>query len=332
MNDLISVIIPVFNREKILKECLDSVIAQSYNNLEIIIIDDGSSDNSVNICKEYAEKDSRFIIFELNHGGVSNARNTGLDNANGEYIFFVDSDDIIHPLLLETLHSAMNESGAEISGSPIMNIGQKNWDKVYDRIEKDTVTPITSYVKHTDALNTFFRVTSPINLIGGVMMRKSLIGETRFKTDLFIGEDFYFVYENLIKNANAIFLEQKWYYCRIHQNNSSNNFDFSAFWSRFYRRELVWKNEAAHGRIENSNIQKNDGFGVFLRCAGAHKFYSNDYKKMRKVLKDYRKELLPAFSAKKKVFYIMFAYIPFAYHLICKAYNILKKFKRNLKH
>lgn len=94
-NCLVSVIVPIYNREKYLHRCLDSILAQTHQNLEVLCVDDGSTDASGQICGEYAQKDKRVKVLHIPNGGVSNARNIGLDNANGEYILFVDSDDWI---------------------------------------------------------------------------------------------------------------------------------------------------------------------------------------------------------------------------------------------
>ena len=92
---LISVIVPVYNAEKYLRECLDSIVNQTYKNIEIILVDDGSTDGSGAICDEYADKDVRIKVYHIPNGGASNDRNLGIDNADGEYLMFVDSDDII---------------------------------------------------------------------------------------------------------------------------------------------------------------------------------------------------------------------------------------------
>lgn len=91
----ISIIIPVYNSEKYLRQCLDSVLAQTYTDFEALLIDDGSTDGSGAICDEYAARDARFKVFHKENGGVSSARNLGIDNAQGEWICFVDSDDLI---------------------------------------------------------------------------------------------------------------------------------------------------------------------------------------------------------------------------------------------
>lgn len=92
---LISVIVPVYNVEKFLSRCLNSILAQTYNNLEVILVDDGSTDNSGKICDDYALKDKRIRVIHKQNGGVSSARNMALSVAKGEYIGFVDSDDYI---------------------------------------------------------------------------------------------------------------------------------------------------------------------------------------------------------------------------------------------
>ena len=110
---MISVIIPVYNVEPYLRKCLDSVVNQTYRNLEILVIDDGSTDGSGAICDEYAS-DRRMRIFHTENRGLSCARNLGLDEAKGEWIGFVDSDDWIEPDMYEALLKKAEETGADI--------------------------------------------------------------------------------------------------------------------------------------------------------------------------------------------------------------------------
>ena len=100
---LISIIIPVYNVEKYLRQCLDSVLSQTYTNYEVIMVDDGSTDSSYDICLEYSIKDSRFKSFQKENGGASSARNIGLDKADGKYVFFLDSDDWIDKNTFQSL-------------------------------------------------------------------------------------------------------------------------------------------------------------------------------------------------------------------------------------
>lgn len=101
---LISVIVPVYNVEQYLSRCVESILEQTFQNWELLLIDDGSLDCSGDICEEYAKKDSRIRVFHKENGGVSSARNLGIDNANGEWITFIDSDDYIQPGFLEGLY------------------------------------------------------------------------------------------------------------------------------------------------------------------------------------------------------------------------------------
>ena len=114
MNKLISLIVPVYNMEKLLNRCLDSIAAQDYQNFEAILINDGSTDHSLDICNQYAQKDNRFIVISKKNAGVSEARNTGLSIAKGDYIQFIDSDDFILPGMLSTMSNAIENSNSDI--------------------------------------------------------------------------------------------------------------------------------------------------------------------------------------------------------------------------
>ena len=114
MNDLISVVVPVYNVENYLERCLSSLINQTYRNLEIILINDGSTDNSLSVCQDYAKKDKRIKIYSQKNGGLSSARNKGISLASGKYIGFVDSDDVISLKMYENLYKAMIENNSEI--------------------------------------------------------------------------------------------------------------------------------------------------------------------------------------------------------------------------
>jgi glycosyltransferase involved in cell wall biosynthesis len=112
---LISVIIPVYNVEEYLHECVDSVINQTYKKLQIILVDDGSTDSSGKICDEYAEKDDRIVVIHKENGGLSSARNAGLNVAHGNYISFVDSDDWVLPEFIEKLYCAIIENDCDMA-------------------------------------------------------------------------------------------------------------------------------------------------------------------------------------------------------------------------
>lgn len=112
---LISIIVPVYNVEDYLKECLNSIINQIYKNLEILLIDDGSSDKSGEICDEFAKNDSRIKVFHKQNGGQSSARNLGLDKSKGDFISFVDSDDVLGENFIQKLYDMASKFQTKMS-------------------------------------------------------------------------------------------------------------------------------------------------------------------------------------------------------------------------
>lgn len=120
MKELISVIVPIYNVEKYLRKCVDSIINQTYKNLEIILVDDGSLDNCPKICDEYAKQDIRIKVIHKENGGLSDARNAGMKVARGEYISFIDSDDWIKPEMIEGMYNRMIEDNSDLVSSGVL--------------------------------------------------------------------------------------------------------------------------------------------------------------------------------------------------------------------
>jgi glycosyltransferase involved in cell wall biosynthesis len=130
-NPLVSVIIPIYKVEQYLQECVDSVIAQTYTNLEIILVDDGSPDKCPEICDEYAKQDNRIKVIHKTNGGLSDARNAGIEIAKGEYMSFVDSDDVIHNQMIEVLMKPiLEDKGLKMSACQFLKFDDgKEFDK-----------------------------------------------------------------------------------------------------------------------------------------------------------------------------------------------------------
>ncbi len=125
MSELVSVIIPVYNSEKYLSGCLDSVLAQTYKDIEVIAVDDGSSDGSPDLLARYAAADERVRVLKKNNGGASSARNMGISDASGDYVFFVDSDDNILPETIETLHADAVKNGSDLVFYDMLAVDEK---------------------------------------------------------------------------------------------------------------------------------------------------------------------------------------------------------------
>ena len=115
MSKLVSIVVPVYNVEKYLERCVDSLINQTYKNIEIILVDDGATDNSGELCDKLLFKDSRIKVFHKLNGGLSDARNYGINQATGEYLLFVDSDDWVENEIVEKLYNSIEQNSADIS-------------------------------------------------------------------------------------------------------------------------------------------------------------------------------------------------------------------------
>lgn len=189
MSELISVIVPVFMVELYLDYCIQSIVNQTYRNLEIILINDGSPDQCPQICNEWAEKDSRIIVIHKENGGVSRARNAGIEKATGRYLVFVDSDDFLEPLYIEYLYRALCDTGADIS--------ECRYTRNPDLPETAAAGTIMSQpVLQTpeEALRIWSRPEhQQFNLVvWNKMYRSELVGEIRFAADFHGGEDVLF--------------------------------------------------------------------------------------------------------------------------------------------
>jgi len=127
---LISVIVPIYNSEKYLMKCIDSICSQTYTNLEIILVNDGSTDKSITICNQFADKDPRILIKDIPNGGVSNARNTGVQVSKGRYIQFIDSDDYIAETYIKTMYETLQKQDTQLSICAIESFN--NTGKLFD--------------------------------------------------------------------------------------------------------------------------------------------------------------------------------------------------------
>lgn len=139
MNTLISVIVPIYNVEKYLARCVDSIVNQTYKNLEIILVDDGSPDRCPQMCDDYAKKDSRIKVVHKKNGGLSDARNAGIAVATGEYISFIDSDDYVSDDFFECLLNVMNKENSDIAECSVVKFYEVNrFDEFSDDLSVKT--------------------------------------------------------------------------------------------------------------------------------------------------------------------------------------------------
>ena len=190
MDDLISIIIPVYRVEKYLEECLNSVINQTYANLEIILIDDGSSDRCGQICDEYAKKDERIEVIHQENQGVSNARNHGIEMAKGKYITFVDSDDYLDQDYIKYLYDEITKFNADISICGTLDIDEKN--NILKRSKKFEKT-----LNLQDAIKEMLKEKYYNSVIWAKMYQAELAKKAKFNQNLRIAEDLDYIYKIL---------------------------------------------------------------------------------------------------------------------------------------
>ncbi|MBR4591954.1 MAG: glycosyltransferase [Elusimicrobiaceae bacterium] len=206
---LLSVIVPIYNIAAYLPRCLDSILAQTYTNLEIILVDDGSTDDCPQICDEYAKKDTRIKVVHQKNQGVSVARNTGLDNSTGEYISFVDPDDWLDKEALAQLLSATYQTGADLSWGDFVYV----YDKKTHKRPQPVQYPETSKTAVFSA-EEFICAISPRSDFGvwNKLFARELIGKTRFNPQYKQGEDLAFLTALFSRLHQAAYVDKILYF------------------------------------------------------------------------------------------------------------------------
>lgn len=275
--DLISVIVPIYNVEKYLRTCLNSLLEQTYENFEVLMINDGSTDGSAAICQEYAERDSRFVYFEKENGGLASARNFGIDYSKGMYISFIDSDDWVVETYLLDLYNAIVKSKSDISISH--HIGYKDdtgdyyiyiykyFEKEYDSSQFISELPtleLQSIVYHTS---------------WGKLFRKNLFDNVRFAEGKLI-EDTRIGFKLFLEATKIIYINKGLYVyrereCSIIKTISEKQLEdaldalvericiltIRGLYSDSFKENLLWylknkKMQALESGLENSEIYR----------------------------------------------------------------------------
>lgn len=208
-NNLVSIIIPVYNVATYLDECLNSVIKQTYKNLEIILVDDGSTDDSLEICNLFAKKDKRITVLHQDNAGVSSARNRGLNIITGEYVLFIDSDDKIELNMVEILERVIDRNDKVDA----VFCGYKEFDDISGKIIKVVSPDKPKKVNRDNGVLEIFGEYS--TMLWNKMFRSSIIGNTDlFDETLKIGEDELWMIDVLKKADSIVLIGIPLYYYR----------------------------------------------------------------------------------------------------------------------
>lgn len=199
-----------------MQECLDSVVSQSYQNLEIILVNDGSTDNSGDICDSYVCNDARIKVIHQHKCGPSAARNVALDAMQGEYVTFIDSDDTIHPYYIETLHNNMTAYNADISSTRLYTSAKHH---NHNNIPSGNINIYSS----TEAVKHILYQNILDSAVAGKLYKSKLWEYIRFRTNIYY-EDLDVFYRIYFKASYIVHIDCKMYYYRQHRSSRMGSF------------------------------------------------------------------------------------------------------------
>lgn len=239
VNDsLVSIIVPIYNAEKYLDSCIQSVLRQTYTNWELILIDDGSTDKSGRIAEEYGFADERITVFHQKNLGVSLARNQGIDEATGNYVVFLDADDeLIEDGLAKTVNIAEETNADVVAGRSC-----ENQELFQDRIIWTGAEALENSLK--DHLFTYSACAK--------LIRREFIGKTRFTPDIRINEDSYFVFQLLCKQNVFVLTNDVIYFYRANSESSSR----TVFSEKYF--DILKVSDLKYKKIEEQFPQMHD--------------------------------------------------------------------------
>ena len=320
MDELISVIVPVYNGKKYLPICMKSLLEQTYRNLEVILVDDGSKDGSGAMCDAYAAQDSRVRVIHQANGGVSSARNAGLDQVIGKYVTFVDADDYVEPDYLKRLYEDLTRHEADLSSCDYQEVIQGDVAKTAIPFvaESRLITEKATYFEDMILAREAYWST-----ITAKLFDRDLIGDTRFHAPFRYGEDHVFLFD-LFSKAPKVYQDtyQGYYYVR---NESSATLTRNA--SNVYRCDNEMKMYEYKLRNLPQDVQHLKGGFLEMYAHGIHNLArALALTGTKQEKKDFRKELLPrigecfreagCLSLRTKVFLSLYRYLPRVYNLL----------------
>ena len=217
----VSIIIPVYNVEPYLRQCLDSVLGQTFKNFEVLLVNDGSTDNSGFICQEYVEKDNRVRYFEKENEGVSSARNFGIKHSRGEYITFIDSDDWVEPNYLEIFYKTIKEKDADIVVANYCTFRKKDATFLFHVAETNEALVF----QPDDAFFNYMFSTFSTDISWGSacskLFKKPLFECLYFSEDISWAEDFDLMYKLFLVSKCIVYLHKAPYCYRDRGDSAS---------------------------------------------------------------------------------------------------------------
>ena len=328
----VSIIVPVYNVEEYFEECIQSIISQTYTNIEIILVDDGSTDGSGRMCDEYAKQDPRIVVVHKENGGLSSARNAGLDVATGEYIQFIDSDDYIAPIMTEDLMQAVIVNQAHMAIGGVATFYYENGARIerYHNMQTNQSVVSGKDILCNISSESHFMYDLPTVIVCNKLFHKQLFENIRFPIGQ-ISEDNYVIHRLYVPQSTIAIVNKPHYYYRqrfgsiIHDESKriKNQIDTTlaiADRARYYyekglhKESLHFYHMALFGYVNSYYVYKQT------------KREKSGFKKLKKMYK----ELLQGYNKRKdglkkyKIELSVFAFSPFLHRITFKSYRKLK--------
>ena len=311
MNDKISVIVPIYNVEKYLNSCLKSICNQVYSNLEIILIDDGSTDDSSKICDLWKKKDCRIKVIHKENGGLSSARNAGIDIATGNYISFIDSDDVIHPNFYNELLKACINTNSDVAVCNFIKVKDFSGLPLKDtnKVKYDVFEGVYKYQQLINERNVVTTIACD------KLYKKCIFNNLRFPIGK-IHEDEFIIHHILGKTKRIVYINKNYYYYLQRQGSITK---------QKVNSKTFHKLEAIIDRINFFKDQKLDyyeNYFMYIYCYLNKKIYymldKNDDFNRKKLKKDFDNYYFQIskhkLSKKEKLKLFLLKYFSYIYH------------------
>lgn len=306
----ISVVIPVYNVEKYLEKCLDSVVRQTYKDLEIILVDDGSTDRSGAICDKYANSDNRIIVIHQSNGGLSDARNKGINIATGRYIGFIDSDDYVSDDYFEVLHKLITSGPYQISICNPLYVYESD-DEILPNKKIGKCMCMTS----EDALATMLYQNYYDTSAWGKLYERRLFDDVKYPEGR-LYEDLGTTYKLILKSENVIFIDKELYFYLQRDNSiSAMKYNHRKDDYLFFAEEIFQEVQEKNLGIKNAAGSRciSVACNLLLQMYGVDKeLLKSKRSKMYDIIVKYRKGLITDNKVRRKNKLIIFlSYLPF---------------------
>lgn len=317
MNDKISIIVPIYKVEKYLDKCIESLVNQTYTNLEIILVDDGSPDKCPEMCDKWAEKDSRIKVIHKPNGGLSDARNAGMKEANGEYIVFTDSDDFLDKHFIEYLYIAIIDNEVEMSSCDFAYY--YDGDIVTNEVTRGKITVSSSETAIEDILNN----RNVRAVAWNKMFHRGLLVGEEFPVGKY-HEDEFFSYRIIHKAKKIAYIDSALYYYRQREGSIMASFNIKHL-------------DSLEAGLERLSLLKKYYPDLYIYdkatfCMGCVLMYLSalddkecDKKEIKKIIKSKRKQVkvnikeFSSYSFKKKLYVICGRYFLGVFSWILKS-------------